>query len=150
MHWHLLRPEHTQHIRSLIAAATTWRKDVDSELWSTVYRNKHVVALRQVLDRAWLLGLMTADECDRAQRVSQFAGTRLPKGEHLPDERVSALFAACDADLDPDDVEDDVLWPGAGPARGRRMRDVVPARLPPLWSCCRGLARNSCSMIWWA
>ncbi|MGV9383623.1 tyrosine-type recombinase/integrase [Nonomuraea sp. NPDC003707] len=107
VHWHLLRPEHTQHIRSLIAEATTRRKDADPELWSTAYRNKHIVALRQVLDRAWLLGLMTADERDRAQRVSQFSGTHLPKGKHLADERVGALFAACDADLDPDDVEDE-------------------------------------------
>ncbi|QYC39180.1 Tyrosine recombinase XerC [Nonomuraea coxensis DSM 45129] len=107
VHWHLLRPEHTQHIRSMIAAATTRRKDADPEPWSTAYRNKHIVALRQVLDRAWLLGLMTADERDRAQRVPQFSGTRLPAGKHLPVERVGALFAACDADLNPDDVEDE-------------------------------------------
>ncbi|MBB6347217.1 site-specific recombinase XerD [Nonomuraea muscovyensis] len=105
VHWHLLRAEHTQHIRALIAAATTRKKDADPEPWSTAYRNKHIVALRQVLDRAWLLGLMNADERDRAQRVDQFAGTRLPKGKHLPVERVGALFAACDAD--PEDVEDD-------------------------------------------
>ncbi|MFC4014645.1 tyrosine-type recombinase/integrase [Nonomuraea purpurea] len=113
VHWHLLRPEHTQHIRALISAATIRKKgadkDADPEPWSTAYRNKHIVALRQVLDRAWLLGLMTADERDRAQRVDQFAGTRLPKGKHLPVERVGALFAACDTDLDPDpdDVEDE-------------------------------------------
>ncbi|MCA2230203.1 tyrosine-type recombinase/integrase [Nonomuraea aurantiaca] len=107
--WHLLRAEHTQHIRALIAAATTRKKDADPEPWSTAYRNKHIVALRQVLDRAWLLGLMNADERDRAQRVGQFSGTRLAKGRHLPVERVGALFAACDADLNPDpqDVDDD-------------------------------------------
>ncbi|MGW2220984.1 tyrosine-type recombinase/integrase [Nonomuraea sp. NPDC001684] len=107
VHWHLLRPEHTQHIRALIAAATTRRKNADPEPWSTAYRNKHIVALRQVLDRAWLLGDMTADDRDRAQRVAQFRGTRLPTGKHLPVERVGALFAACDADLYRDDVEDE-------------------------------------------
>ncbi|WP_245642588.1 tyrosine-type recombinase/integrase [Nonomuraea candida] len=114
VHWHLLRAEHTQHLRALIAAATTRRKDGSREPWSTAYRNKHIVALRQVLDRAWLLGLMAADDRDRAQRVNQFSGTRLPMGKHLPAERVGALFAACDADLDPDDVEDE--------ARRERLR----------------------------
>ncbi|MFG6197807.1 tyrosine-type recombinase/integrase [Nonomuraea sp. JJY05] len=107
--WHLLRAEHTQHIRALIAAATSRKKEADPEPWATAYRNKHIVALRQVLDRAWLLGLMNADERDRAQRVEQFRGTRLPAGKHLPVERVGALFAACDLDLDldPDEVEDE-------------------------------------------
>jgi integrase len=105
--WHLLRAEHTQRIRALIAAAVSSKKDGTREPWSTAYRNKHIVALRRVLDRAWLLGLMSADERDRAQRVPQFSGTRLPAGKHLPAERVGALFAACDADLNRDDVENE-------------------------------------------
>jgi site-specific recombinase XerD len=106
--WHLLRAEHTQRIRALIGQATSLQKDGTREPWSLAYRNKHVVALRQVLDRAWLLGLMTADERDRAQRVDQFEGSTLPAGGHLPIERVGALMAACDADLDPLDVEEPV------------------------------------------
>ncbi|MEV0169004.1 tyrosine-type recombinase/integrase [Nonomuraea fuscirosea] len=70
--------------------------------------DKHVVALRQVLDRAWLLGLMTADERDRAQRINQFEGSTLPAGGHLPIKRVGALMAACDADLAPPDVDDPI------------------------------------------
>lgn len=67
-----------------------------------------MVALRQVLDRTWLLGLMTADERDRAQRINQFEGSTLPAGGHLPIERVGALMAACDADLAPPDVDDPI------------------------------------------
>ncbi|PZG18047.1 integrase [Nonomuraea aridisoli] len=102
--WHLLRAEHTQRIRALIGQATSLKKDGIREPWSIAYRNKHVVALRQVLDRAWLLGLMTADERDRAQRIDQFEGTTLPAGAHLPIERVGAMMAACDADVDRQDV----------------------------------------------
>ncbi|MGW6500258.1 hypothetical protein [Nonomuraea angiospora] len=52
LHWHLLRAEHTQRIRALIGQATRRSKDGIREPWSIAYRNKHVVALRQVLDRA--------------------------------------------------------------------------------------------------
>ncbi|MFC4118204.1 hypothetical protein [Nonomuraea zeae] len=106
--WHLLRAEHTQRIRALIGQATSRKKDGTREPWSIAYRNKHVVALRQVLDRAWLLGLMDADERDRAQRVDQFERSTLPAGGHLPIERVGAMMAACDVDLDPEDVEDPI------------------------------------------
>ncbi|TMR21312.1 integrase [Nonomuraea zeae] len=106
--WHLLRAEHTQRIRALIGQATSRKKDGTREPWSIAYRNKHVVALRQVLDRAWLLDLMDADERDRAQRVNQFEGITLPAGCHLPIERVGAMMAACDDDLDRDDVEEPV------------------------------------------
>ncbi|PRX44800.1 hypothetical protein B0I32_15013 [Nonomuraea fuscirosea] len=71
-----------------------------------------MVALRQVLDRTWLLGLMTAEERDRAQRINQFEGSTLPAGGHLPIERVGALMAACDADLAPPDVDDPIKRDG--------------------------------------
>ncbi|GAT68933.1 integrase [Planomonospora sphaerica] len=92
--WHLLRYEHAIRLRELLAEQT----NKQGEPWSPAYRNKHLVALRQILDQAWQLGLMSAEEKDRAVRLDPFKGTRLPAGEHLPIERVGALLAECDAD----------------------------------------------------
>ncbi|WP_449062242.1 tyrosine-type recombinase/integrase [Planomonospora algeriensis] len=91
--WDLLRYEHTIQIRDLIAR----------QPWSPAHRNKHLVALRKVIGQAWQLGLMSAEERDRAVRLDPFTGTRLPAGEHLPIERVGALLAECDADAAGDD-----------------------------------------------
>lgn len=55
-----------------------------------------MVALRQVLEQAWQLGLMTAEDRDRAKKLPTSKGTRLPAGQHLPIERVGALLAECE------------------------------------------------------
>ncbi|GAB2467996.1 hypothetical protein GCM10027187_40210 [Streptosporangium sandarakinum] len=96
--WHLLRYEHAVQLRDIIARQGSRRPDGTVQPWSPSHRNKHLVAIRQVLDQAWLLGQMSAEDRDRAQQITNFKGTRLRAGEHIPIERVGALLAACDAD----------------------------------------------------
>ncbi|MEU4234829.1 tyrosine-type recombinase/integrase [Nonomuraea sp. NPDC026600] len=98
--WHRLRAEHTIYIRARLDEQVIHdRKTGEERPWSHTYRNKHIVALRQVIKMAWRLHLTTAEERDRAADVKQFKGSRLPAGEHLDPERVGALLDACDAHL---------------------------------------------------
>src|SRR5690606_4001838 len=54
--WASLRAEHTEMIRALIAQQTTTGPDGTPQPWSPAYRNKHLSALRGVLEAAWRLG----------------------------------------------------------------------------------------------
>jgi len=97
--WHLLRYEHTVRIRALMTERG----------WSPSYVNKHLVALRRVLRESWRLGLMTAEEYQRAADLPTVEHTRLPAGRHVPPEVVGAALAACDRDDSPAGVRDAAL-----------------------------------------
>lgn len=86
--WHLLRYEHTSRIRARL---------VEMEL-SPAYTNQHLVALRRVLQEAWRLELMTAEEQRRAADIANVRGTREPAGQHIPEEAIDALFAVFEDD----------------------------------------------------
>lgn len=89
--WHLLRYEHTTRIRVILC----------EQGWSPAYVNKHLVALRRVLKEAWRLGLMTAEDYQRAADLATVDNVRLPHGQHVPGEVLGAALAACDADDGP-------------------------------------------------
>ena len=57
--------------------------------------NKYLSALRGVLRQAWLLGLMTGEEYQRAAAVRNVPGSRRPAGRALEAGELRALFAAC-------------------------------------------------------
>ncbi|RCG18221.1 site-specific integrase [Sphaerisporangium album] len=86
--WHLLRYEHTQRIRAML----------DEQGPAATYLNKHLNALRRVLEEAWRLGLMSAEDYHRARDVRGAKASRLPAGQHVPPEVVGAILAACDGD----------------------------------------------------
>ncbi|GAA2701386.1 tyrosine-type recombinase/integrase [Nonomuraea recticatena] len=125
--WHLLRYEHAIQVRAIIAKQATRQEDGTLKPWSPAHRNKHLVALRQVLDQAWRLGLISAEDRDRAQRLDPFKGKRLPAGEHVPIERVGALLAECDADavLPESDSEDPREQARREDRRRRALRDAA-------------------------
>ena len=89
--WHLLRYEHTARIRALLLESGRSPASV----------NKHLVALRRVLREAWRLGLMSAEDYQRAADLPAVEHTRLPVGGHVPPEVVGAVLAACQADPSP-------------------------------------------------
>ncbi|ADD42891.1 tyrosine-type recombinase/integrase [Stackebrandtia nassauensis] len=66
--------------------------------WSAAHVNKHLVALRRVLTEAWRLGLMDAEQKDRACDIADVTSVRLPRGHHVAAEVIGAVLAACDAD----------------------------------------------------
>lgn len=92
--WESLRYQHTAAIRAQLP-----------QHYKTATANRMLAALRGVLKQAWRLGLMTAEEYQRAADVQNLRGASLPAGRELSPAEVAALMESCGAD------------PGAGGAR---------------------------------
>lgn len=86
--WASLRYEHTSAIRTMIT----------SKGWSPSHANKHLSALRGVLKQCWKLGLMTAEDYQRARDIPEVTGTRVPAGRSIDDYEIIALLRSCAAD----------------------------------------------------
>jgi len=86
--WERLRYEHTSRIRALMLERG----------WSPAHVNKHLVALRRVLKEAWRLGLMTAEQYQRAADLPPVKAHRLPAGAAVPRESLAALLRTCQQD----------------------------------------------------
>jgi site-specific recombinase XerD len=84
--WHLLRYQHTQAIRARLV-----------ERYAPATANKTLAALRGVLREAARLGLMSAEDSQRARDVRPARGSRLLKGRALSRAELLALIGACDA-----------------------------------------------------
>jgi integrase/recombinase XerD len=65
--------------------------------------------VRGVLREAWELGLMTAEEHQRAASVRSVRGERLLRGRALSPGELRALFAACKSDQTPAGTRDAAL-----------------------------------------
>lgn len=94
--WHLLRREHTQHIRALIV----------DQAWAPATREAHRTAVRGVLREAWRLGLMSTDDYERAADIAPIGGHREPVGQHVPDDAVAAALWGCLDDPEPAGARD--------------------------------------------
>ena len=82
--WWLLRYQHSEAIRGRLA-----------EAYAPATANKMLSAMKGVLKSCWRLGLMTADERDRASDVEPVRGTRLPPGRSIPRGELRSLFEVC-------------------------------------------------------
>jgi len=82
--WWMLRYQHAEAIRGKLA-----------EGYAPATANKMLSAMKGVLKSSWRLGLMTADERDRASDVEPVRGTRLPPGRSIPRGELRSLFEAC-------------------------------------------------------
>jgi len=85
--WHDLRFQHTAALRAQLA---------QDHAAGTV--NKMLSALRQVLKRAWRLGLMSREDYARAADVEGVKGETLPAGRSLSGGELDALMTACAED----------------------------------------------------
>jgi site-specific recombinase XerD len=83
--WSRLRYQHTHVLRTILADTG----------YAPATANRHLAALRGVLKECWRLGLMTAEDHQRAADLAPIRGTRLPRGRALPAGELRALFAAC-------------------------------------------------------
>src|SRR5437879_7732113 len=81
--WWLLRYEHTNGIRAALIA----------EGHSPSHVNKHLIAMRQVLRVCWRMGLMTAEERERAADVKSLSVQRLPAGRNIGRKELAAMLA---------------------------------------------------------
>ena len=75
--WWMLRYQHSEAIRGRLA-----------ESYAPATANKMLSAMKGVLKSCWRLGLMSADERDRASDVEPVRGTRLPPGRSIPREEL--------------------------------------------------------------
>ena len=92
--WHGLRYEQTSVLRATIAEART----ADSGPWSPSHANKHLSALRGVLKQCWKLGLMSAEDYQRARDIPEVKGHREPAGRSIHADEIAALMRSCAED----------------------------------------------------
>ena len=110
--WHRLGYQHTQALRAVLA-----------ERFSPATANRHLAALRGVLREAWRLGLMSAEDLQRAIDLPAVRGERLPRGRALSRGELRALFESC-RKRRPGDTRDAALM-GVLYAAGLRRAEVV-------------------------
>lgn len=85
--WHELRYQHTAAIRAMLA-----------DKYSAATANLYLSALRGVLQEAWRLGYVSAEEYQRAKDVKSVRGSKpdqAEKGRHLSPGELTALIGVC-------------------------------------------------------
>ena len=97
--WHLLRYQHTTAIRALVL----------EQGWKPAYARKHLAALRKVLRYAWKLGVMDAEDYQRAIDLEPISGSRLPVGRSVAEAELAALLRVCAEDPGPAGIRDAAL-----------------------------------------
>lgn len=121
--WAALRFQHTAAVRATLA------RD-----YKPATANKMLSALRGVLQAAWRLGQMTAEDYQRAAAVRGVRGETLPSGRAATQGEIVALLDVCANDPTPAGARDGALLAvmyGAGPRRaeivGLDVADYDPA-----------------------
>lgn len=116
--WHLLRYEHTSTLRSAML----------DRGWSGSYINKHLAALRRVLQEAWRLDLMAAEDYQRACDLQPVRAHRLPAGQQIDTEALAGALHACDGDDSPSGARDAAVLAVLF-STGARRSEVAAMRL---------------------
>lgn len=83
--WHRLRFQHTQVVRSALA-----------EKYAHTTANRMLSALRGVLKAAWKLGLMSAEDYQKAASVESVRGETVPAGRALSGGELAGLLETCE------------------------------------------------------
>jgi site-specific recombinase XerD len=94
--WGNLRYQHTAAIRAALQRQESQGRDGSpARPWSASYVNKHLSALRGVMEQAWMLGQMSAEDFHRAKAVKNVKGHRVPVGRSIASPEIRSLLAAC-------------------------------------------------------
>ena len=83
--WHRLRFQHTQAIRSALAGR-----------YAHTTANRMLSALRGTLKAAWKLGLISAEEYQKAASVESISGETVPAGRALSGGELVGLLETCE------------------------------------------------------
>ncbi len=67
--WGVLRFRHTARLRTLFIEQRYASADRQAAAWSPSTTNKHLSAVRKVLEQAWMLGRTSAENYHRARAV---------------------------------------------------------------------------------
>jgi site-specific recombinase XerD len=113
MRWAALRYQHTAAIRARL-----------TEKYSPASCNKILSALRGALRQAWKLGLMSAEDYQRAADLDAVTGETLPAGRELSAGEIGALIRACQDDDTPAGARDAAII-GLLYAAGLRRAEIV-------------------------
>jgi site-specific recombinase XerD len=124
--WWQLRYEHTVRIRTLLREGADTPGAAPP---SPATVNKHLVALRRVLRECWRLGLMSAEDYERAVDLRPVEAVRLPRGHHVAAEALGAALAGCDADTSPAGRRDGALL-AVLYTTGARRAEIAALALP--------------------
>ena len=85
--WAALRYQHTAALRALLM-----------QQYEPATANVKIAALRGVLEEAWRLGLMSAEQYQRAADIKSIHATPLLRGRALSADELAALLDACSMD----------------------------------------------------
>lgn len=120
--WAALRYQHTAAVRAALA-----------ERYAPATANRIICALRGVLDEAFRLGLMSAEDYQRARQIKSIQAEVLPAGRSLSSGELRALLDHCAQDPAPAGVRDAAIIAilyGAGLRRSElaalSMHDYCP------------------------
>ncbi len=97
--WAKVRRPNTLHVRAVLAA----------ECQAPATANKHLAALRGVLEEAWLAGQIPGDEYHLAVKLDPVKGRRVRPGHAVTRGDLQAVIAACHADQSAAGVRDMAL-----------------------------------------
>lgn len=126
--WGMLRFQHTTTLRAELVNQATVDDDGTATPWSPSTVNKHLVALRKVLESAWMLGQMTAEDFHRAKAVKSVKGGRRAKaGRNVAEDEVAAMLATCAGSGRLIDVRDAAII-AVLQSTGARREEVAGAR----------------------
>jgi site-specific recombinase XerD len=95
INWASLRYQHTVAIRAQLA-----------ERYQAATANKMLCALRGVLKQAWRLGLISAEDYQKARDVDSISGETIPAGRELLMGEITALLTNCEMDPTPAGARD--------------------------------------------
>src|SRR5215213_8915067 len=84
LNWAALRYQHTAAVRGRLL-----------DTYAPATANRILSALRGVLEQAWLLGQMSAEDYHRAARLAPVIGETLPAGRELLAEEIASLIQNC-------------------------------------------------------
>jgi site-specific recombinase XerD len=117
--WWRLRYKHTVRIRSLLIAKG----------WSAAHVNKHIYALRRVLEECWNLGLMSSEEHQRAAKIKAVKAQREPAGRDVHEDELLAMIRVCVLGDGPAAVRNAALV-AVLHATGIRREEAARAQIP--------------------
>jgi integrase len=95
LNWAEVRYQHTAAVRGLLL-----------DRYAPATANRILSAVRGVLEEAWLLGQMSADDYHRAAHLASITGETLPAGRELLAEEIASLIQNCIEDPSPIGIRD--------------------------------------------
>lgn len=97
--WWELRYEHTAALRARLA-----------ERYSVATANRHLAALKGVLQEAWRMGLMDSETYHRVVDLTPIRGAVVPAGRSLSQDELEKLFDVCAQDRSAAGARDGVMF----------------------------------------